>query len=454
VLACRERLSYYSLPLVWDLRGALDVPALTRALADLTARHEALRTCFAIRGDEVDQLVWPSVDLDLSTVDISAESSVVDQIVAETERPRRVDVAPLWHGVLYRLAERRHLLALFVHHLVFDGWSHGVLHDELIRCYRGAVAGRPARLPELRAQAGDHAEWERAQRDEAAEVWWRDQLRGLPPLSVIPPVGGRFVSVPLPVVPADQVAVLRRLASEQDAGLSSVLLAVVLAARRSRTGDDAIVGVTRAGRDRSGLQRVVGPLLDHVPVRVDLSGARTFPEVVARTHRAYQAALARALPLGRIRQVTPDDLSGRGGRLYDTRFNYLPGAAATSAVISTSDGHELSIAPYPLDPLRLAPRHTEDHPEVLPYSFILRRLPGGEIGGEVCGHDSLGDDLVRAAAAVGDAVEAAVASVAVSPPRATTPRGAVTPSRVTGRPDTAALASATASPLPAPGSPS
>ena len=57
-----------------------------------------------------------------------------------------------------------------------------------------------------------------------------------------------------------------------------------------------------------------------------------------------------------------------------------------------------------MDPARLAPRHTEDHPEVLPLSFILQHQHDGWLTGDVCGHDgiypasalaALGEQLVR-----------------------------------------------------------
>ena len=387
VLACRDGRSYYSLPLAWDLTGPLDVGALTRAVADLARRHDALRTAFEASGSDVDQIVWPEVDIDLtveSTVD-----SIEDRIAAEAERTRVLADPPLWHGRLFRLAPERHVLALFVHHLIFDGWSHGVLHDELVRCYRGQSIGRPPRLPSLLAQAGDHAHGEREHRDTESESWWRELLRSLPPLAALPPLGGRFISAALPVISSRETQSLRAMTAETGAGLNTALLAVMVAARRNSTGDDAVVGVTRAGRERPELQRVVGPLLDHVPVRVDLSGVRTFPHLLARTHGAYMEATARPLPLGRIREVVTDDLDARGGRLYDVRYNYLPNAATNHAIVSTSDDRELRISPYPLDPLRLAPRHTEDHPEVLPLSYVLRRYPSGELGGEICGHDAL-----------------------------------------------------------------
>ncbi|MDQ1006742.1 amino acid adenylation domain-containing protein/non-ribosomal peptide synthase protein (TIGR01720 family) [Streptomyces sp. V4I23] len=50
----------YNFPLVMRLRGALDVDAWTAALADVTARHEALRTVFAERDGQAFQRVLPA----------------------------------------------------------------------------------------------------------------------------------------------------------------------------------------------------------------------------------------------------------------------------------------------------------------------------------------------------------------------------------------------------------
>jgi hypothetical protein len=364
VLACRDGRSHFTTPLAWNLDGELDTDILRKVLRTLTDRHESLRTAFQVDGSDVRQVVVPSLEPDLSIVDVASEGEVEARIVLETERPRHVSVAPLWHGLLCRLGRHRHVLALFVHHLVFDGWSHGVLHDELVRCYRALAAGRQPRLPRLSATPGDFARWERSRQDPDLERWWRAELATLPPILPGPPVGGRFVSVPVPPVPAEVAP-----------ASSSALLAAVCAARG---GDDLVVGVTRSRRERPRLQRVLGPVLDHVPVRVNPQG----DGLVERVHRSYRAAVAHQLPLGRIRSVLDQDLGPRGGRLYDTRFNYLPRAAARSG-----DAGPLSITPRSIPATSISPKHTEDHPEVLPLSYVLRQDPDGRLAGEICGPD-------------------------------------------------------------------
>lgn len=406
VLACRDATSFWSTPLAWDLHGELDQAVLTRALTELVGRHDALRTAFRPHGRDVDQLVWPRVEVELRTADLSRlpdpAAALETRLVEEAERPRLLVTPPLWHALLLRLGPRHHVLAVFISHLVFDGWSHGVLHDELVRCVRAAVAGRPPRLPRLLLRAGDLAHQQRVLRDATAERWWTSRLAGLPPLMSAPGVGGRFVSVPLPPVPPRHSAALRDLADLHGVGFTEALLATVVAARRHEVGDDVVIGVTRASRERPESHRVIGPLLDHLPVRVDTSGPIKVRDLLERVHTAYREAALRALPLGLIRRVVADDLTGRGGRLFDTRYNYMPSASSGAAVVPTAAG-ELRIAPRPVDPLRQRPQHTEDHPEVLPLSLNFHRRPDGQLTGELCGHDrvfppaalaAVGEDLV------------------------------------------------------------
>lgn len=406
VLACHDATSFYSTPLAWDVRGELDERVLTRALRELVGRHDALRTAFHPHDGDVDQLVWPRVDVQLETADLSAApdpaAALESRLVREAERPRLLVAPPLWHALLLRLGPRHRVLAVFISHLVFDGWSHGVLHDELVRCVRAAVAGRPPRLPRLPLRAGDFAHQERILRDAPAERWWTAQLAGLPPVTSAPSVGGRFVSTPLPPVPLRHSEALRDLADMHGVGFNEALLATVIAARRHEVGDDVVIGVTRASRERPESHRVIGPLLDHLPVRVDTSGPIRVRDLLERVHTAYREAAFRKLPLGLIRRVVSDDLTGRGGRLFDTRYNYMPSASSGAAVVLTAAG-ELRIAPRPVDPLRQRPRHTEDHPEVLPLSLNFHRQMDGQLTGELCGHDrvyppdalaAVGEDVV------------------------------------------------------------
>ncbi|MGC5382842.1 condensation domain-containing protein, partial [Micromonospora sp. DT68] len=94
---------------------------------------------------------------------------------------------PVFRTALGRLAPDDHVLVLVAHHIVADGWSVGILTDELAHLYAaetGVTASDP--LPGLAVQPADHAVWQRARLDDE-ELGrqldrWRMILADLPTL--------------------------------------------------------------------------------------------------------------------------------------------------------------------------------------------------------------------------------------------------------------------------------
>src|SRR5262249_39999629 len=89
---------------------------------------------------------------------------------------------PLWRARIFRVAEKKDVVLVTVHHIVADGWSIGVLFQEMITLYAAYRAGLPSPLRELPVQYGDYALWQRARLqgkllDRELE-YWRNQLAG------------------------------------------------------------------------------------------------------------------------------------------------------------------------------------------------------------------------------------------------------------------------------------
>ncbi len=103
------------------------------------------------------------------------------------------------------------------------------------------------------------------------------------------------------VVPADTTAAVRRIAGQARTGVFTVVSTAVAVALSRYTGrEDLVVGMPVSRRDRTGLERVVGLLLDMVPVRLD-AGPAPFAELVRRTRSAV---------LGTVRHApVPEDVA-------------------------------------------------------------------------------------------------------------------------------------------------
>src|SRR5207302_9803099 len=80
---------------------------------------------------------------------------------AEARRPFVLARGPLLRVTLLRLGAEDHVLVVVLHHIVSDGWSTGVLIEELTRLYTAFAEGRPSPLPELPVQYADFAAWQR-----------------------------------------------------------------------------------------------------------------------------------------------------------------------------------------------------------------------------------------------------------------------------------------------------
>ncbi|HEX8432346.1 MAG TPA: amino acid adenylation domain-containing protein, partial [Longimicrobium sp.] len=157
----------YHIPVRLRLRGELDRDALGRALDRIVERHEALRTVFGeVAGEPVQRIApveasrFPLADHDLSTHP-DAEAELRGIVADESAAPFDLATGPLIRGHLVRLGDDDHVLVVTMHHIVSDGWSMGLLIQELSALYGAFHRGEVDPLPTLPIQYADYAVWQR-----------------------------------------------------------------------------------------------------------------------------------------------------------------------------------------------------------------------------------------------------------------------------------------------------
>ncbi len=281
------------------LAGELDDDALVRALDELVRRHESLRTVFPEVDGEPAQVVLHSFRIPLERHDVAhlpeeVRTREVRRLLdAEAARPVALATGPLVRATLVRLGARDHALVLPIHHIVSDGWSMGIFFRELSALYGAFHEGLPSPLPPLPLQYGDFAAWQEERLSggalERQIAYWKERLRGAPPLLELP------VDRPRPaeqtyrgasceaMIPAGVGAGLRALAQREGTTLFMTLLAGLAALFGRYAGeDDVVVGSPIANRTRRELEGIIGLFANTLPLRVDLSGDPPFRELLAR----------------------------------------------------------------------------------------------------------------------------------------------------------------------------
>ncbi|MEV0533719.1 amino acid adenylation domain-containing protein [Kitasatospora sp. NPDC050463] len=312
------------LPLALRLRGGLDAAALAAALAAVVERHEVLRTWYTAADGEPVTRVAPSVEVPLETVEAPAPgeagiAAVLDRVLG---RPIDLSTAPPLRATLARLAADDHLLVVVVHHIAFDFSSWNVFTRDLAAAYRAATTGGPDGLPDLPSQYADVAarQQERSTGPRLARQlgYWRSRLAGLPPLELPtdrarPAEWDGAAAVARFTLPADLVAQADRLARSRRATRFMVLLAAFQAQLGRYSGQrDFAVGTPVAGRGQAATRELIGPFVNTVVLRADLSGRPSFGELVDRVRSSSLADLSHAeTPFERVvTELSPDrDLS-------------------------------------------------------------------------------------------------------------------------------------------------
>ena len=179
---------FYNLPGAIRIRGELNLPALRSTFEEVCRRHEVLRTTFlAVEGRAVavvSDSAIPRIPLvNLGSLGEARREATLEQLAAsEARQPFDLRRGPLIRIAIVLLAPRDHALILNMHHIVSDGWSHGVLLREVTALYRAFSAGQPSPLPEPTIQYVDFASWQRDRLSEVVEVqltYWRERLSNL-----------------------------------------------------------------------------------------------------------------------------------------------------------------------------------------------------------------------------------------------------------------------------------
>ncbi|MGW0927659.1 non-ribosomal peptide synthase/polyketide synthase [Streptomyces sp. NPDC002644] len=333
----------YNSAVALRLTGAPDHDALSRALDLVTTRHEALRTTFeeGEDGRPVQRVHEPApVPLPVREVTPAETESA---LLAEYARPFDLRTGPLLRALLLREAPDAHVLLLTAHHIVTDGWSMGVVLEELCTAYEALAHGEPVDLPPVAAQYPDFAVWQREQlsgdRLERELSHWAGRLRGAvpPALPLDRPRRGEESgagSVHAFTVPADVTARLRALAAEQHTTLFTALTAACQALLARWSGqDDITVGSLTPGRPRTELERAVGFFASTVVLRTPVDTAGSFRDLLAAAADTVNDAFAHGdTPFDRLVETVGAPREAGRNPLFDVMVLLHPAPPAAPAV--------------------------------------------------------------------------------------------------------------------------
>jgi amino acid adenylation domain-containing protein len=307
-----------NLPFALRLEGPLNVAALNLSLVEVMRRHESLRTRFSWVNEKPVALIMPPENIDSSLIveDMMTKKASEDtrvrslqlkkaQLHSEREAWMPFDIArsPLLRTRLLRLGVDDHVLLITIHHIIADGWSIGVLFEEISQLYYAFANCRPDPLPKPALQFSDVARWQSrwCTTDEATRqlTYWKENLRGA---SSVFRTDGNVVGARLSSpsaheavqLPEDLIARLSTFSRGHGGTLFMTLLTGLKAVLLARTGcHDICVATAMANRFQPEADRVIGPFENTTIIRTRMDPDLSFLEALSRVRDAVLEAYAR-----------------------------------------------------------------------------------------------------------------------------------------------------------------
>lgn len=327
----------FNMPMAFQVDGVLDLDVLQQCINMLVVRHEVFRTSVVLEDGVPMQMVHPAeeVSCKITVVEMTpdAEQSADEILKAGVSQAFNLQQAPWLRVVVVKTGAASSIVLFVMHHIIGDIWSLNVLLSEVKKVYNNLKKGLPAGLKPLESQYIDFALWQHKRCSEGAwdhhREYWKSVFPEEPlplelpqdfPRPVIKSVKGAHTSL---LIPADKTAQLARIGREHKGSPFMVLMSLVytLLYKYSRARE-IVLGMPVSARDTVKMEAQIGAFINVLPVKVVLSPALRFDELVQQVKASLLNAMEhKEYPLPRI--VSDLNVKREPGRapLFDILVN-------------------------------------------------------------------------------------------------------------------------------------
>ncbi|KAA3617202.1 MAG: amino acid adenylation domain-containing protein [Calditrichaeota bacterium] len=299
----------YNLPSVVRLKGNLKTGLLEKTILDLTIRHETLRTTFDMIDGKAVQVISERAGSNLNIIDLEnvneaeREEEALNFAQNEIQQSFDLTTGPLFRTFLVKVSDDDHIFIMNMHHIISDGWSMGILVREIATIYNAHSTGTNARLPQLKFQYADFANWQRewlqGEVYDRQLSYWKNQLTGLPPLINLPldrprpaiqTYNGNTLSFNFDSTINESLKNFCR--TEGVTSFMTLLAAFQVLLARYSGQTDLAVGTPIANRNNADLEPLIGFFVNTLVIRSDLSDNISFSDLVKQVRTTALGAYA------------------------------------------------------------------------------------------------------------------------------------------------------------------
>ncbi len=279
-----EASAAYNLSADYLFKGTFYIDHFKRALQAVVNRHEALRSVF--NKEEVSQTILPTLTIELPLVDLSMlslneqEEKLAALRFEESETPLDIFSGPLLRAKLVRISDQKHHFFLTVHHGIADGWSCGIIANDLGKFYTAFCNKTVPKLEEpkqLSAFVEEQVAYQASPEKQATENYWVNQFKNDIPILEFPTDRSRpslktyDAACEKISIKAQDFQALKSFSAKQGTTLFITLFAAFQTYIHRLSGqDDFVLGMVAASQTTNDNQTLVGHGVNLLPIRMQV----------------------------------------------------------------------------------------------------------------------------------------------------------------------------------------
>ncbi|NJM14999.1 MAG: amino acid adenylation domain-containing protein [Bacteroidales bacterium] len=290
----------YNLAVTYKLHGKVTPRAMEETMQAIFKRRFAINSRFY----ETDHVPYCKIVANnkpvVTPVDLPARGKNIDGFLKDEMRQsfNLTSGEPLYRVFLVKAGEENYYFHATIHHIVFDGWSTGLLVKDINHVYDAVLAGKPSAQANDEYTQYDFATIEQEMLLGSSKKFWQHYLNGCPALLDFPyqatnKVVDHGYGENLPFeVDRELTLALNKISRELNVSLYSALLSCFGLLVQKYTGqEDFCIGTPVANRPFTQLEDVYGMMVNTIVYRHTYQEGETIGQLMLKAHNNIIASL-------------------------------------------------------------------------------------------------------------------------------------------------------------------
>jgi amino acid adenylation domain-containing protein len=327
----------YHVSFALKVEGHFNLEKLNYALNEIVKRHETLRTVFPTDNGSPFQKILEEYKCKIEFEDLSEQLKINDEVYInkllkeKIIAPFNLVEGPVLRTLVYKVSNDIHLLLIVIHGIAADGWSAGILFNELTALYKYDKSEKYP-LDDIEIQFADFGIWQKEQLDkkvyEPQLQYWKKQLENIPlsldfpfdfPRKKVHDFVGKRISFS---VDSNITKKLNDILNAAGASPFMLLWGVYAYLLYRYTGQyDILIGTPVANRTKNELEKLIGFFANTLVMRAKINPSLTFLEYLEQIKEVSLDALANQdLPFDQLVEAIDPQRSLAHAPLFQTMF--------------------------------------------------------------------------------------------------------------------------------------